>query len=71
MMQYMNTKLLIYLMVLFSACTSYPDKRLEYALELASENRQELEKVLEHYQNDQEKLIPGITANEAAVASYG
>lgn len=53
----MSTKFLICLMVLFSACTSYTDKRLEYALELASENRQELEKVLEHYQNDPEKLM--------------
>lgn len=55
-MQYMNIKILIYLTVLFSACSSSTNKQLDYALGLASENRQELEKVLEHYQNDPKKL---------------
>ncbi len=53
----MNTKLLIYLMILFSACSSYQDQQLEYALKLAKGNRQELDKVLEYYQNEPEKLI--------------
>lgn len=53
----MSTKFLICLMVLFSACTSFTDKRLKYALDLAGENRQELEKVLEHYQNDPKRLM--------------
>lgn len=52
----MNIKIFIFLTILLSACSSYQDKRLEYALELAKENRQELEKVLKHYQNSQEKL---------------
>lgn len=51
----MNTKFFIYLTILLSACSSQ-DKRLEYALKLAGENRQELEKVLKHYQNSPEKL---------------
>lgn len=51
----MNMKFFIYLTILLSACSSQ-DKRLEYALKLAGENRQELEKVLKHYQNSPEKL---------------
>ena len=52
----MNIKIFIFLTILLSACSSYQDKQLEYALELAKENRQELEKVLKHYQNSPEKL---------------
>lgn len=51
-----NTKFLICLMLLFSACSSSTEKQLDRVLELAGENRKELEKVLEHYQNDPEKL---------------
>lgn len=54
--QRMNTKLFIFLTILLSACSSYQDKRLEYALALAEENRQELEKVLKYYQNSPKKL---------------
>ena len=52
----MNIKIFIFLTIRLSACSSYQDKRLEYALELAEENRQELEKVLKHYQDSPEKL---------------
>jgi len=45
----MNIKIFIFLTIRLTACSSYQDKRLEYALELAEENRQELEKVLKHY----------------------
>ena len=44
----------IVLLPLFS-CSSH-DSRLEFALELAGENRTELEKVLKHYEDDPEKL---------------
>ena len=43
-------------MALLSACSSYQDQQLEYALKLAKENRQELYDVLEYYQNEPEKL---------------
>jgi len=33
------------------------DKRLQFALEFARENRPELEKVLTHYKDDPEKLM--------------
>jgi len=33
------------------------DKRLQFALEFAGENRPELEKVLSHYKDDSEKLM--------------
>jgi len=52
----MSTKILICLIVLFSACSFNKDKQLEYALNLAGENRSELEKVLLHYQDEPEKL---------------
>lgn len=52
----MNIKIFIFLTIRLTACSSYQDKRLEYALELAEENRQELEKVLKHYQDSPEKL---------------
>lgn len=51
----MNTKFLICLLILFSGCSSYTDKQLESTLKLAAKNRQELEKVIEHYQNDPKK----------------
>lgn len=43
-------------MFLFLACSNYKDKRLAYALEFAGDNRVELEKVLDHYKEDPEKL---------------
>ena len=51
----MNIKLFIFLMILLSACSSQ-DNRLEYALRFAESNRTELEKVLDHYSTDPEKL---------------
>ena len=42
-------------MILLSACSSQ-DNRLEYALRFAESNRTELEKVLDHYSTDPEKL---------------
>lgn len=52
----MNTKFIIYTMLLFIGCSFNKDNQLELALKYAGENRQELEKVLEHYKNDPEKL---------------
>lgn len=49
-------KLYVYIMILLSACSSCQDQQLEYAFELAEENRQELNKVFKQYQNDPEKL---------------
>lgn len=43
-------------MLLFIGCSFNKDNQLELALKYAGENRQELEKVLEHYKNDPEKL---------------
>lgn len=48
--------LLFTVLLLLVACQSAGDKRLEQALELAGNNRPELEKVLEHYQHDTLKL---------------
>lgn len=42
--------------LLLTACQSVNDKKLEYALELAGNNRKELEQVLEHYRDDSLKL---------------
>lgn len=42
--------------VVISSCISNKDKQLEYALSFAGENRTELEKVLLHYKNNNEKL---------------
>lgn len=44
------------ILVYLSGCQSENDKRLNFALKLASENRHELEEVLEHYKNDPLKL---------------
>lgn len=48
--------LFILLVLTLAACQSEKDRRLEYALEFAGDNRVELEKVLEHYRTDPEKL---------------
>lgn len=48
--------LLFTALLLLAACQSADDKRLEQALELAGDNRPELEKVLEHYQHDSLRL---------------
>ena len=48
--------LFILLILTLAACRSENEKRLEYALEFAGDNRMELEKVLEHYKADPEKL---------------
>lgn len=42
--------------LLLSACRSEADKQVEMALNLAGSNRNELEKVLDHYKNEPEKL---------------
>lgn len=53
----MNMKGLLFIMLLlFVSCRSQNEKRLEQALEMAGENRVELEKVLKHYQGDKMKL---------------
>ena len=51
----MKTTLYILLITTFASCNAV-DHRLEYALEFAGENRGELEKVLEHYKGEPEKL---------------
>lgn len=43
--------------LLFIACRSESDKRLELICDLAGDNREEIEKVLEHYKNEPEKLL--------------
>lgn len=48
--------LFILLVLTLAACQSEKDRRLEYALGFAGDNRVELEKVLEHYRADPEKL---------------
>ena len=48
--------LFILLVLTLAACQSEKDRRLEYALEFAGDNHVELEKVLEHYRTDPEKL---------------
>ena len=55
------TKVIIFFTVtlLFLSC-SKERSRLEYALQMAGENRNELEKVLEHYENDSLKLKAAI-----------
>ena len=52
----MKYVLFILLVLTLAACQSEKDRRLEYALEFAGDNRVELEKVLEHYRTDPEKL---------------
>lgn len=42
-------------LLIMTACRSEADKRLDTALELAGENRKELEKVLDHYKNIPQK----------------
>lgn len=44
-----TTSIKILVAILLMACSSQYDKKLEQALERAKENRQELEKVLDHY----------------------
>ena len=48
----MKYVLFILLVLTLAACQSEKDRRLEYALEFAGDNRVELEKVLEHYRTD-------------------
>lgn len=52
----MKTLFAIIIISFITACQSKTDKRLEQALHLAGENRGELEKVLDYYQNDSLKL---------------
>lgn len=48
----MRTTICIYLLLFLFACTPGPEKELEYVLELAGNNRPELEKVIEHYRDE-------------------
>ena len=52
----MSTIFFICLLILLSSCTFNKDNRLEYALRFAENNRTELEKVLDYYSTDPEKL---------------
>ena len=52
----MSTIFFICLLILLSSCTFNKDNRLEYALRFAESNRTELEKVLDYYSTDPEKL---------------
>lgn len=52
----MRCFLFLLLGYLFYSCLSFEDRQLEYALIFAGDNRSELEKVLEHYASDPEKL---------------
>lgn len=52
----MKYVLFILLALILAACRSEKEKQLECALEFAGDNRVELEKVLEHYRTDPEKL---------------
>ena len=54
-MRYKILSFLIFVTLL--SCSTYEDKQLEYALEFAKENRQELNKVLEYYQDDPVKIF--------------
>ena len=47
---------IIFFIVIALSCSSIDNKRLEWALALAGENRKEFEKVLSYYQFDAEKL---------------
>lgn len=46
----------IIILIFTCSCTFKKDNRLEYALRFAESNRTELEKVLDHYSTDPEKL---------------
>ncbi len=48
--------LFFFILLLHTACSSNSEQRLDYALKFAGENRAELEKVLNHYAKDPEKL---------------
>lgn len=52
----MKYVLFILLALILAACRSEKEKQLECALDFAGDNRVELEKVLEHYRTDPEKL---------------
>ena len=53
-----TTSIKILVAILLMACSSQYDKKLEQALERAKENRQELEKVLDHYKKDSTSCRP-------------
>lgn len=61
----------LYLIILLSACSFHQNKQLEYALEFAEKNRQELEKTLEHYQNDPQKYNAAIFLISNMIGKYG
>lgn len=54
-MKQRNIYIILFYLIL-TACQSEADKQLSYALKLSGDNRPELEKVLEHYKNDSQKL---------------
>ena len=52
----MNKLLIAWIILLLCSCSDTNSRRLAYALDLAGENRTELETVLAHYKDDPEKL---------------
>lgn len=64
------TKIVFFLPVLFWSCMQ--NDMLEQSLQLAGDNREELERVLEHYRNDAEKYAAAafLIANMPAHYSY-
>lgn len=68
-------KIFYYIVCSFSltACQSEADKRSAFALELAGDNRSELEKVLEYYEKDPQKLEAAqfLIANMPGHVGYG
>lgn len=47
-------------MLLLTSCSEYmnDESKLEYALEFAGDNRNELERVISHYDDEPEKQVP-------------
>lgn len=68
-MKHITTLLLCIFLLFLSSCESNYS-RLEYALEAAGENRKELEKVLQHYENDSLKLKAAVFLIENMPAYY-
>ena len=63
--------LLFFFLVLYTACSSDTEQRLNYALEFAGKNRTELEKVLVHYAEEPEKLAAARFLIENMPYHYG
>ena len=52
----MKTLLITCIVIFLCSCSNTDSKRLSYALNLAGENRKELETVLAHYKDNPKKL---------------